>query len=84
MKERTTEQSSFYKTSDLPLAVTLSLYFPLISVDKSSPRRARFAFEKTGVLEEFIDRFWRRELRIEPIEFSNQTRVLKTRIYSKD
>ena len=84
MKINSKETGHHYKTSDLTLAITLSLYFPITSVDKADPRRVSFAFEKTKVLEEHIDKFWRRELRIEPLAFANQMKFLKTRIYSGD
>lgn len=75
-------ENDIYKTSDLTLAIVLSLKFTLTSVDKVDSRKVSFAFEKTEVLKEYIEKFWRQELRVEPLKFASQMKILKTRIYS--
>ena len=71
-----------YKTSDLTLAATLSLHFPIISIDRSSSRKVFFVFYRSSELDQYIERFWRSEITIEPQIFANQVKNLKTRLYS--
>jgi len=72
----------FYKTSDLGLATTLSLHFPIKTIDRNNPRKVLFVFDKTDKLSNFIDKYWRSEIVVEPQTFTNQIKNIKTRIYS--
>lgn len=72
----------FYKTSDLGLTTTLSLYFPVITIDRSNPRKVLFVFDQTDELNDFINKYWRNEVVVEPQTFTNQIKNIKTRIYS--
>ena len=72
----------FYKTSDLGLATTLSLFFPIKTIDRNNPRKVLFVFDQTKELEQFVDKYWRSEIVIEPKTFTNQIKNIKTRIYS--
>jgi len=74
----------FFTTTDLNLATTLSIFAPLMSVNKSDPRRVKFLFGKTDFLENLVEKYWRKELKVEPLEFSNQMKALKTRIYASE
>jgi hypothetical protein len=77
-----TSEIQFYKTADLGLATTISLYFPIRTIDRSNPRKVLFVFDLTDELNALVDRFWRGEVVIEPQTFTNQIKNLKTRIYS--
>ncbi len=70
-----------YSTTDLTTAVTLSLFFPLETIDKTNPRKATFVFKRNPQLDDKLKTYWRRELLIEPQAFSNQLKALKTRLY---
>lgn len=71
-----------YKTSDLGLATTLSLHFPIRTIDRSNARKVLFVFSQTGELNDFIDKYWKGEIVVEPQTFTNQIKNIKTRIYS--
>lgn len=71
-----------YKTSDMALATTLSLNYPIFSIDKSNPSRSEFCFEKCSDIYDFVNRYWNGELRVEPQKFFTQLKVIKTRLYS--
>lgn len=71
-----------YKTSDLGLTTTLSLYFPIRTIDRSNPRKVLFVFDQTGELNDLVDKYWRNEIIVEPQTFINQIKNIKTRIYS--
>lgn len=75
---------NFYKTSDLTLAATLSLHFPITAIDRSAPRKVLFVFDHTPELDRLIEKFWRNEIAVEPQVFANQIKNLKTRIYAGD
>lgn len=74
--------TQLYSTSDLTLAVTLSLHFPIESVDKTNPRKALFIFRKIPALEKLVLSYLRGEVKISPQLFSSQLRVLKSRLYN--
>ena len=74
-------RSSFFETSDLPLAVTLSsLGFTLHHLDASNPSRVVFFFVPSEALQAAIDAFWNGSTAIEPKNFWNTQRELKARI----
>lgn len=75
--------TTLFTTSDLALATTLSLTFPIKYIDKSTSKRAEFVFDNSTELNNFIEAFWKDELTIEPKQFFNQLRVIKARIYDK-
>ncbi|MCX6793721.1 MAG: DUF5659 domain-containing protein [Candidatus Gottesmanbacteria bacterium] len=71
-----------FKTSDLALATTISLSFPVIARDRATSPRVFFVFHRTPELDVLVERFWRGEITVEPQAFANQIKNLKTRIYS--
>lgn len=71
-----------YKTSDLALTTTLSLYFPIRTIDRDNPCKVIFLFDLTDELSAFVNRFWRNEVSVEPQTFFNQLKTIKTRIYA--
>lgn len=73
-----------FETSDLALSTTISIWFPLQSVDKSEPRRVVFIFERTKDLDELVDKYWRKELLVEPRLYFDQLKSLKARLYSNE
>lgn len=81
MSKETTNQQ-FYKSADLGLVTTLSLHFPVRTIDRSNPRKVLFVFDLTVELNDFVDRYWRGEIAVEPQTFTNQIKNIKTRIYS--
>lgn len=74
---------NYYKTSDLALATVLSLYYQIESLETTDNRKIFFVFKKTQELENLIGMYWSGELRVEPQQFFNQLKVIKTRIYSQ-
>lgn len=74
---------NYYSTSDLALATTISLWFPLEVVDKTNPSRAIFLFKKEVGLGEMVEAFWRKELKIEPQAFFSQLKFIKSRLYGE-
>ena len=73
---------NYYKTSDLALATTLSLHFPIITIDRSNSRKVLFIFDRTQELDQLVEQFWQSKISVEPQTFTNQIKNIKTRIYS--
>lgn len=75
-------ESGSYKTSDLALAATLSLFHPIESVDKSQPQRVVFVFKRSHELDELVESYWGGSLSVEPQRYFSQLKNIKTRIYA--
>lgn len=75
---------NYFKTSDMALATTLSLHFPIITIDRFNPRKVLFVFNRLPELDQLVEQFWQNKITVEPQVFANQIKNLKTRIYSSD
>lgn len=72
-------------TTDFCLAsALLSNKHHLIELDKSNPRRIGFVFSKSSKLNESIDSFRFRHLKITPQDFYQAQRELKSLMYQED
>jgi len=78
------KQNNFYKTSDLALATTLSLFCPIETLKKINSHKAYFIFKRNKKIDELLDRYWRQELRVEPQLYFNQLKILKARLYASE
>jgi CRISPR/Cas system-associated endonuclease/helicase Cas3 len=76
--------NEYFHSSDLALVTALSLSFKILETEKESSSRLTFLFENSDELSDFIERYWRGEVLINPIEYFNQLKVIKTLIYSKE
>lgn len=74
---------NYYKTSDLSLATTLSLYSPVKSTEIVDNKKVLFVFVKSPELNKLINMYWNGELKVDPQQFFNQLKAVKTRIYSQ-
>ena len=71
-------------SADLALVTTLSLFFPITRIDKQNPRKVLFKFSRNKKLEAFIDRYWKKEILVEPRTYFDQLKSLKARIYGNE
>ena len=78
---RKTMMEKLFSTSDLSLAATISLQYPIESLDKTNPRRVLFIFKNSKQIEKLVDSYQRNELEVEPLSFFNQLKNIKSRIY---
>lgn len=78
-----TGQETFV-SSDLAIVATISLYCPIIKVDKTNPRKAQFIFERNSNLESVLNKYWNKELLIEPRVYFDQLKAIKARLYAND
>lgn len=79
-----TKQNDFYKTSDLACSATLTLFgFPIERIERVNPRKALFVFRKNPKLDEILNKYWKRQLKVEPAAYFEQLSFIKARIYSE-
>ncbi len=78
------QNKTYYETQSLPLATTLlCLGISLDSVTKNQEGKSTFVFPQTKELNQVIELFWKRELKVEPNSFWEAQRFLKSRIYGE-
>jgi len=71
----------YYETSDLALATALQVEIePIWKINKEK-KKAVFIFRKTKALEEAIDKYWRKELKVSPLTYFNELKNIKSRLY---
>lgn len=78
------QEKDLYRTSDLALATAISLFYPIEAIDRQNTHKAYFIFKRGGGLDEFIEAYWRGELKVEPQAYFNQLRIIKTRLYGEE
>jgi len=72
----------YYKTNDLALATALQVvYEPARSIDKTNRSQPEFIFRNSKKLQDYVNKFWRKELLVDPLSYSNELKNIKTRIY---
>lgn len=71
------------KSSDIALVTTISLFFPIKTIDKTDLKRVEFYFDKTPELMVFIEKYWRNEIVVNPIDYFNQIKNVKRRLYEE-
>jgi len=76
--------TNYYSTSDLGLAATLSLWCQIEGIDRTNPHKAVFLFKRDEELNQLLEAYWRRELKVEPQTYFNQLKAIKARLYSEE
>ena len=71
-----------YKTSDIGLAATLALSFPVEGINKTNPKRAIFLFVESPNLKTVVEHYYLAKTGVEPMAFLNKIKTLKTMINS--
>lgn len=74
--------NDYYQSSDFCLASTLvSLGFNVCNLDKSNPQRINFGFTDTTELRQSIDLYWKKQIKVPPLDFYNAQRHIKALMY---
>lgn len=81
MNDNSNKTNEYYSTADLSLATALFLSFTLASIDSTNPHRAEFLFSRSKQLDDTVEAFWRKELKVEPQEYFAALRAIKARLY---
>lgn len=84
MKQHLNEQhSQAFITNDLSLSCTLLCYnFTLAGLDASDSRKVGFVFTESDELQDTIKKYWDNQLAVNPREYFNTLKDLKSRIYN--
>jgi hypothetical protein len=83
MSQQHIHQSDIYSTQNLALAAAISLWFPIESIDRTHPRKVNFIFLRDEQLDDLVEAFWKREVKVEALAYFNQLKVIKGRIYGE-
>lgn len=76
---------NLFESPDFGLAVALSTQFLLWGIGNHHRDIGRkiFYFKRENGLDEFVQAYWRGEIRVEPRDYENKRKDLKTRIYNE-
>lgn len=84
MTKKSFNQKNTFRTADLSLTAALCVAgFIVREMERTDPKRSIFIFEKDEKLLAEVDKYWRKEMRLEPQEYFYQLKVLKARIYER-
>jgi len=72
-----------YFTSNLALASAISLYFPILFLNRDNPRKVVFEFNGGSDLLGLVDKYWQGTLAVEPQAYFNQLKTIKSRLYAE-
>ena len=85
MTMKTHENENVFSTFDLALATVITLWHPVVDIDKSqNPHRALFIFKRSKKLDDTVNKYWKRELLVEPRLYFEQLKTLKGRLYAHE
>lgn len=75
-------KNEYYITSDFCLTSTLvTLGFPVVELDKFNPKRINFNFIDTDELRQSVDLYWKKQIKVYPLDFYYAQRQLKSLMY---
>ena len=78
------DTQNVFVSSDLALAAVVSIYFTIVIIDKENPRKAQFVFNRSKNLSDLVDKYWKKELLVEPRQYFDQLKALKARLYGNE
>lgn len=76
-------QENKYRTQDLALSAYLNLNFPILSLEKLDQFKFQFVFEDSTSLQIEIDSFYNNTGKVNPKDYFNSIKNLKSRFYSE-
>lgn len=84
MQRSSNIKNQSFTTNDLALSCTLLCFnFTLAGLDTSDRRKVGFVFIESEELQNTIDRYWNNQLAVNPRDFFNNLKDLKSRIYNQ-
>ena len=83
MDQQQLNLNEYYSSSDLGIATTISLFYPIEIIDRTNPHKAQFLFKRCGDLDQLIKAYWKNELKVDPLGYFNQLRIVKSRLYEE-
>jgi hypothetical protein len=84
MEENMNQYEAEFRTSEISLAATLVAFgYPLDFLERTDSSKVFFVFKRDSQLDEIIQRFWSRNLTVEPLTLFESQRYLKSRIFGE-
>jgi hypothetical protein len=75
-------ERELFETSDISLANTICCFGGKIeAINKTNPSRAIFIFKRSKKLDALIQGFWTHTLQVDPLNYFNNLKEIKTRLY---
>lgn len=85
MKTEILKENEIWKSADLALVAVVFLFYPLEAIEKPvGSRKAYFLFKREVGLDELIESYWRRELKVDPQAYAGALRSIKARLYGEE
>lgn len=78
-----TKIHNYFSSSDLALVTTISLWYPIDTIDRQNPRKAIFLFKRDEGFDELLESYWKQRLKVEPQAYFNQLKAIKSRLYGE-
>lgn len=75
--------NKYYSSNDLALVSFLSLYFPIDAIDRKDTLKVTFLFIRSHELEQLIETYWKRKVQVNPQDYFNSIKNVKSRLYEK-
>jgi hypothetical protein len=76
------KEVEFFKSSDLSLISTLQIYgYQIEAMDRSNEGKIIFLIKRDKELDDLIQAFWSRSLRVCPLTYFESLKATKARIY---
>lgn len=81
-KYRPMNQGPYVRVNKLPLVAALACEgVHYTETEKDESGRLIFIYERSKDLEEFMDEFWNKRVRVEPLDFAQAMRTVKDAIH---
>jgi hypothetical protein len=77
------DNENIYSTTDLSIAATLAVWFPIESLTKLDLKKVAFNFTNALELQNVLALYWRNELKVEPKALLNSLKTIKLRLHQE-
>ena len=75
--------NDYFRSSDISLSSALCcLGYQIEAVDKQNPAKAIFLIRRDENLDELVKLYFTHQLKVEPLDFFNSLKEIKTRLYN--
>lgn len=75
-------ENKYFKSSDLSLIAMLQVFgYQIEKIERNNSEKVIFAIQQDDKLSELVQAFWSRSLKVEPLQYFESLKVVKSRIY---
>ena len=72
-----------FVTSDMYLAATLTIWFPLLDIDRTEDRRLRFVFARSEGLDNIVKDYWDERIQVVPQTYAAKVKEIRQRMFNQ-